>query len=801
MTTVGPKTTTSSTITPKAVQSSLTISLVSTSVNTGSSATLSTTGGSGSGAVVYQAGPNCSVVGNILTVGDAGGSCVVQATKLGDSTYRSIDANDVTITIVKINQATTPTLTNANSVVYGQTLTLSGAGGSGTGAFTYSVVDAGTTGCSVNSSTGLLTVSAVGTCQVGVQRAASTNYNASSVGTQNITVSAAPQTITFTSTLPTLPIAGDDYTVTATASSGLTVSFSITSGSCTVSSGVVSFVGSGSCVIKASSGSTSQYLAAPDVYQTVAVGQRNQLLNFTSATIAITEKTYGDTSFFVAASSSEPDATITYSVGSATTNSACSVSTGGLVQVLEVGFCVIEAASGSGEAYAAASGISQTIEIVSDYAAAPFVTSTSAGNQSLTVSYFAPNYTGGTDITGYQVIAVPQSGSSPTLVESGCGIVTSNGALTCTIRGLLNGVAYRAQVAAINPAGVGAYSDPGAEVTAATNPSAVQRLHVVEANSSLEIGWSDPDSLGGGVFVEYRIFIKPSTTNDYGSSYFTISSYSTHSYTAVNLPDSTSLVNGVGYDIKILTVTSANSLELTANTAVVNQIPRTVPDAPRLATAIVMGGSVVVTWETPLSDGGAPISTYHAEFAGADCTATSGVESSCTFPLPSGSGSYPYQVDAANVAGRGDAATGVLQIAGASGGFSFGSGPVTIEIKKTGTTKRNDKDKKGSSSSNSSGSSKPVTNSSGSSSQSSGVTGSNSSVGQSGSSSTESESAESSGTKRPIAKPGEETIAKPSTGSRPDSNEDIWMLGIFLALAISGFFSVVAKRRKPRARH
>ena len=68
--------------------------------------------------------------------------------------------------------------------------------------------------------------------------------------TDGFVVSKANQTITFTSTNPSpVTVGGATYTPTATATSGLTVSFTIdgssTSGACSISAGVVSFTGRG----------------------------------------------------------------------------------------------------------------------------------------------------------------------------------------------------------------------------------------------------------------------------------------------------------------------------------------------------------------------------------------------------------------------------------------------------------------------------------------------------------------------------------------------------------------------------
>jgi len=89
------------------------------------------------------------------------------------------------------------------------------------------------------------------------------------------TVSRQNQTVTITSTAPASAIVGGPkYTPTATSTSGLTVAFSIdaTAASvCSMSGGVVSFNGAGTCVIDANQPGNANYNAASPVQQSFAV--------------------------------------------------------------------------------------------------------------------------------------------------------------------------------------------------------------------------------------------------------------------------------------------------------------------------------------------------------------------------------------------------------------------------------------------------------------------------------------------------------------------------------------------------
>ena len=647
-------------------QSPLSWNLTSTSVAYQSTLNLATSGGTGTGAVVYSVSgsSSCSITGSTLIPSDAGSTCEVTATKVADSNYNSADTTTQTITVTKISQATL-SFSNSSSMTYGQSVTLLATGGSGTGVVAYSVSNAGATGCSVTGST--LTVNGAGTCAVSAVRAASTNYNASTAAALSIAVAKASQTVSFTSAIPAEPIAGDTYTATAQTSSGLTPTITVASGPCSISGGVVTLTSSGNCVLSAASTSTNQYLAATSVTQTIAIGQRNQTISFSATVRAMSVKTYGDPAFYAEASSTESTFTPVFSRGSATTNNACSVSSSGVVVILAVGDCEIEANQAGDAAVAAASTIKKTITIVPDQANAPFITSVSAGHESITAAFVKPTYTGGSAITGYQIAA---TAGSTTITNSACAVALSGTSESCTVTGLVNGANYRIKVAAITAAGIGLYSDLSASRTPATNPAAVSAFTAVPDNTSLVLNWLDPISLGGGQFDSYRIFYKKSSDANYTSSYINVISQSPTTYTI------TGLVNGESYDAKIVTVTSANTIAMESNTAEVRETPRTVPEAPATIEVLEVSGSLVITWSTPQSDGGNAITEYRVTINGTTCTLANALDNLCTIPVPTSGGTYPIEVKAKNDAGYGSAASATFTKAGvpSSGGGSSGGG-------------------------------------------------------------------------------------------------------------------------------
>jgi hypothetical protein len=108
-------------------------------------------------------------------------------------------------------------------------------------------------------------LTATGLCTITASQAGDSSYNAAPSVPESFAIAPAKvnQTITFKN-LPTKKLGSPDFTVSATASSGLPVSFSA-SGSCTVSGATVHLTAKGTCTITASQGGDSIYNAAPSV--------------------------------------------------------------------------------------------------------------------------------------------------------------------------------------------------------------------------------------------------------------------------------------------------------------------------------------------------------------------------------------------------------------------------------------------------------------------------------------------------------------------------------------------------------
>jgi hypothetical protein len=111
---------------------------------------------------------------------------------------------------------------------------------------------------------------AAGTCSIEATQTGNADYSAAPAVTRSFAVQKTAQTITF----PTIPaqVVGANVTLSATASSGLTVIFeSLTATTCSVSGTTATTLAAGKCTIAATQAGNADYLAAPAVNQTFTV--------------------------------------------------------------------------------------------------------------------------------------------------------------------------------------------------------------------------------------------------------------------------------------------------------------------------------------------------------------------------------------------------------------------------------------------------------------------------------------------------------------------------------------------------
>src|SRR5207247_1367391 len=152
--------------------------------------------------------------------------------------------------------------------------------------------------CMVSGST--VTLVAVDTCTIQATQAGNTNYAAATPVSQSFQVTQASQSITF-GALANQLFGSAPFTVSATASSGLPVSFnSQTTSVCTVSGSTVTLVAVGTCTIRATQAGNTNYAAATPVNQSFQVTKASQTITFG----ALANQLFGSAPFTVSATAS-----------------------------------------------------------------------------------------------------------------------------------------------------------------------------------------------------------------------------------------------------------------------------------------------------------------------------------------------------------------------------------------------------------------------------------------------------------------------------------------------------------------
>jgi len=202
----------------------------------------------------------CTVSGNTVTL-IVGGHCTIKATQAGSATYAAATPVTQTFTITKLAQ-TISFATLPNKPINAPPFTVAATASSG---LPVSFASTTLTTCTVSGNT--VTLVAAGRCAIKATQAGNGIYAAATPVTQAFTITKLAQTISF-APLPNVPLSTPPFTVTATASSGLTVSFASTTPTiCTVSGNTVTLVATGRCAIKATQAGNATYAAATPVVQ------------------------------------------------------------------------------------------------------------------------------------------------------------------------------------------------------------------------------------------------------------------------------------------------------------------------------------------------------------------------------------------------------------------------------------------------------------------------------------------------------------------------------------------------------
>jgi predicted RNA-binding protein with TRAM domain len=214
------------------------------------------------------------------------------------------------------------------------------------------------------------------------------------------------------------------------------------------------------------------------------------------------------------------------------------------------------------------------------------------------------------------------------------------------ITGLANGTAYALQVRQVNALGNGA-SSVTVEGVPSTIPAAPTVNQVVARNATLSVDFTAGET-GGSDITLYQYSTDGGATWSNRTFGTTESPLSITTQTSDN---STVLLNGTFYSVKIRAVNSAGSGTASETVRIA---PLAVPSAPIIST-VAMGNSFALLTFAVASDGGSPVTAYEYSLnAGISWTNASSLANPLRISGLQNGSNYSVIMRAINIAGPGD---------------------------------------------------------------------------------------------------------------------------------------------------
>jgi hypothetical protein len=343
--------------------------------------------------VSYTATGVCSITESGLVHLTETGSCSVTAHQEGSSVWNPAPEVEQTFTVAPASQSIT--FASPGTQAYGEAPFKPSATASSGLAVTFEASE----DCKIVE--GEIVLTGAGSCTVTARQPGDGDYNEAPAVSRKFEVEKGEQTIDFSVAEHTYGEA--DFTISATATSGGAVTFTVGSGECTVSGDTVHISGAGSCTIDANQAGDSDYKAAPEVKDTFRIKADSQTISFP----AISEKTYGEASFAAGATASSKLAVSYSAIGD------CEIESG-KVAITGAGSCTVKAAQAGNEDYEPASEVERTFTI---------------GKASQTIT-FNPPASKSYGSAPFQLEASSSSGLATTYTGSGTCSVTSAGVVT-----------------------------------------------------------------------------------------------------------------------------------------------------------------------------------------------------------------------------------------------------------------------------------------------------------------------------------------------------------------------------------
>ena len=253
-------------------------------------------------------------------------------------------------------------------------------------------------------------------------------------------------------------------------------------------------------------------------------------------------------------------------------------------------------------------GAAGALQVQTTRPAAPqSLTATGTSSSSIYLVWAPPTPlpTGANAITGYRIDVSSNgiTGWIPVIPDTNSDITTY------THGGLDPNTTLYYRVAAINAAGLGAYSnvDSGTTTGIAGTPSAPQNLTAVAGGPTIiDLDWDAPATDGGNPITYYEIYVSADAGVSWGPPQTTVQTEFRHA----------SLTAGTTRHYR---VRARNTVGSGAWTAVVSATTAagTPPGPPRALTATATGSSAIeLSWRAPLVSGSSAIIGYRIEWSG-----------------------------------------------------------------------------------------------------------------------------------------------------------------------------------------
>ncbi len=254
-------------------------------------------------ALNYEVSGPATIDGITISLDGSEGTVTVTVSQEGNENYNSA-SSQVTFEVEASSKSSqTITFEDITDKVFGdEDFELSASASSGL-AVTYTVISGPV---SIDEST--VTITGTGDVTIAADQSGDDSFNAAPQVTQSFTISKADQSITFEA-LADMVFGDEAFELSASASSGLSVTYSVISGPASIDESTVTITGAGEVTIGADQSGNENFNAASQVTQSFSVSKADQIITITT----IEDKLVSDAAFDVEAET-DSELELTYEI-------------------------------------------------------------------------------------------------------------------------------------------------------------------------------------------------------------------------------------------------------------------------------------------------------------------------------------------------------------------------------------------------------------------------------------------------------------------------------------------------------